>query len=240
MKRIIIKISCEAFQSDTYSIDEKSINNIATDIKLLRKKGIEVVIITGGGNIWRGRNCPYMNDVIKDEIGMLATMMNSLALSDSLTKLNVNVMVRSTLEVKGMIKRYNPTEDEKLLKDNVLIIAGGIGLPFHSTDTALIQRALELKCDTVLMGKNIDGVYDKDPRLGNAKRYNQITHQELFDNHIKAGATTQGIMDMTAEIMLLEHPIDVIVYKATEKKALSRLLSNNLNYTLITNKKSSI
>ncbi len=234
MKRIILKISGEAFSNDTNSIDEKSLNNIAKDIKLLRKKQIEVVIITGGGNIWRGRSCPYMDDVLKDEIGMLATMMNSLALADSLTKLNIKVKVRSTLEVEGMIKKYNPIEDRNLLNDNILIIAGGVGLPFHSTDTALVQRAIELKCDTVLMGKNIDGVYDKDPKLGNAKRYDKITHQELFDNHIKVGPTSQGIMDMSAETMLLEHPIDVIVYKATEKNAISRLLTNNLIHTLIT------
>lgn len=234
MKRVILKISGEAFSSDTNSIDEKSISNIANDIKLLRKKQIEVVIINGGGNIWRGRSCPYMNGVIKDEIGMLATMMNSLALADSLKRLKVDVKVRSTLAVEGTLKRYNPIEDESLLKDNVLIIAGGVGLPFHSTDTALIQRAIELNCDTVLMGKNIDGVYDKDPKLGSAKRYDKISHQELFDNHIKAGPTTQGVMDMAAETMLLEHPIDIIVYKATEKNAVSRLLTNNLIHTLIT------
>lgn len=210
-KRVIIKMSGEALKGDTeFGIDPKTVTKYAKEIKAVYDLGVEVGIVVGGGNIWRGKIAEDMgmDRAQADYMGMLATMINGLALQDALEKLGVPVRVASSIEVNQISERYIRRKVLKhIAEKTVYIFVGGTGSPFFSTDTASALRAAELNCDVILMGKHgVDGVYDKDPlKHKDAVKYDALTHQTLLEEGLK-------IIDSTAASMCSENNIDLIIF----------------------------
>ncbi len=210
-KRVIIKMSGEALKGKTeFGIDPKTVSKYAKEIKEVYDLGVEVGIVIGGGNIWRGKLAAEMgmDRSQADYMGMLATIINGLALQDALLKLGIPTRVASALEVNQVSERYIRRKVLKHLSEgNVYIFVGGTGSPYFSTDTAATLRAAELNADAVLMAKNgVDGVYNKDPRKHkDAFKYDKLTHQTLINENLK-------VIDLTAASMASENNIDLVIF----------------------------
>ncbi|MCK9166434.1 MAG: UMP kinase [Acholeplasmatales bacterium] len=220
-KRVIIKVSGEALKGDTmHGIDPKTMLKIARDIKEVHDLGVEIGIVVGGGNIWRGKSAASlgMDRAQADYMGMLATIMNGLALQDALEKLNVPSRVASAIEVNQVSERYIRKKVEKHLKlKTVYIFVGGTGSPYFTTDTAAALRAAELNAEVILMGKNgVSGVYDKDPKkYQDAIMFNELTHKFVLEQGLE-------IMDSTAASLCKENKIDLIVFNIEEEGNLKK------------------
>ncbi len=215
-KRVIIKMSGEALRGKSdFGIDPHIVLEYAEQIKEVKELGVEVGIVVGGGNIWRGKNAEElgMDRAQADYMGMLATVMNGLAIQDALEKLNVNVRVASALEVNQVCEPYIIRKADKNLKEGVVMIfVGGTGSPYFSTDTAAALRAAELNAEVILMGKNgVKGVYNKDPKIfKDAIMYNELTHKLVLEQGLE-------IMDSTASSLCRDNNIDLIVFNIQEK-----------------------
>lgn len=215
-KRVIIKMSGEALRGKSdFGIDPHIVLEYAEQIKEVKELGVEVGIVVGGGNIWRGKNAEElgMDRAQADYMGMLATVMNGLAIQDALEKLNVNVRVASALEVNQVCEPYIRRKADKNLKEGVVMIfVGGTGSPYFSTDTAAALRAAELNAEVILMGKNgVKGVYNKDPKIfKDAIMYNELTHKLVLEQGLE-------IMDSTASSLCRDNNIDLIVFNIQEK-----------------------
>lgn len=215
-KRVIIKMSGEALKgSSDLGIEPKMVNQYAKQIKEAHELGVEIGIVVGGGNFWRGKQAEAlgMGRAQADYMGMLGTMMNGLALQDALEKLNVPVRVASSIEIKQVAEPYIRRKALKALSEKVVMIfVGGTGLPYFSTDSAASLRALELDADVILMGKNgVDGVYDKDPRKCNdAKKYTEMTHKIVLEKGLE-------VMDSTAASLCKDNKVDIIVFDMLEE-----------------------
>lgn len=220
-KRVIIKVSGEALKGDImHGIDPKTMLKIARDIKEVHDLGVEIGIVVGGGNIWRGKSAASlgMDRAQADYMGMLATIMNGLALQDALEKLNVPSRVASAIEVNQVSERYIRKKVEKHLKlKTVYIFVGGTGSPYFTTDTAAALRAAELNAEVILMGKNgVSGVYDKDPKkYQDAIMFNELTHKFVLEQGLE-------IMDSTAASLCKENKIDLIVFNIEEEGNLKK------------------
>lgn len=214
-KRVIIKMSGEALRGNTeYGIDPKTVLKYAHEIKDIHALGVEVGIVVGGGNIWRGKTAEQlgMDRAQADYMGMLATIMNGLALQDFLEKINVPSRVASAIEVNQLCERYIRRKADKHLKEGVvLIFVGGTGSPYFSTDTASALRAAELHADVILMGKHgVDGIYNKDPKKHkDAVKYDELTHKVVLENNLE-------VIDSTAASMAKDNEINLVVFNMEE------------------------
>ncbi|HHY14199.1 MAG TPA: UMP kinase [Thermoanaerobacterales bacterium] len=207
-KRIILKISGEALAGDNkFSIDQDTLNSISGQIKELVNYGVEMAIIVGGGNIWRGRSASKMDRATADYMGMLATVINSLALQDALEKRNVPTRVQTAIEMRQIAEPYiRRRAIRHLEKGRVVIFAGGTGNPFFSTDTAAALRAAEIDAEVILLAKRVDGVYDSDPEKNpDAKRYTNLNYIEVLNKGL-------GVMDSTATSLCMDNEIPLIVF----------------------------
>ena len=216
-KRVILKLSGEALAGDTSNaFDDKTINNIILQIKQLIEKDIEVCLVVGGGNFWRGRSADSKMDRCKaDSIGMMATIMNAIYLTDSFKQNGIDSLVMTPFKVGAMTEQFNKEVALKYLKENkVLIFAGGIGHPFFSTDTITALRASELEADAILFAKSIDGVYDKDPdKYEDAKKYDEIACEDIIKNNLK-------VIDIAAANLCYEQKIPVIIFGLLEENSI--------------------
>ncbi len=210
-QRVILKISGEALKGNgTFGIHPITVKNIATEIKEIYKLGVQVGIVVGAGNLWRGKTGEElgMDRAQADYMGMLGTIMNGLALQDALETLEVPTRVMTVLPVSAVAEPYIRRKAMRHFeKGRVLIFSGGTGSPFFSTDTAAALRAAELNADIILMAKNgIEGVYDKDPKIySDAKMFDTITQHQLLNLKL-------GVMDQTAASMCSENKIDILVF----------------------------
>ena len=210
-KRVIIKLSGEALKGDgMYGIHPLTVKKIATEIKDIHALGVDVGIVVGGGNLWRGKTGEElgMDRAQADYMGMLGTVMNSLALQDALESINVPSRVMTVLPISTVAEPYIRRRAMRHFEKNrVLIFAGGTGTPYFSTDTAAALRAAELDAKIILMAKNgVDGVYDKDPKKHqDATMYDALTQEDILVKKL-------GVMDQTAASMCHENKIDVIVF----------------------------
>lgn len=207
-KRIILKISGEALAGDNkFGIDQDTLNSISGQIKELVNYGVEMAIIVGGGNIWRGRSASKMDRATADYMGMLATVINSLALQDALEKRNVPTRVQTAIEMRQIAEPYiRRRAIRHLEKGRVVIFAGGTGNPFFSTDTAAALRAAEIDAEVILLAKRVDGVYDSDPEKNpDAKRYTNLNYIEVLNKGL-------GVMDSTATSLCMDNEIPLIVF----------------------------
>lgn len=215
-KRIVLKLSGEALAGEQgYGIDPHMIQNIAEQVKEIHELNVEIAIIVGGGNIWRGMAgaAKGMDRATADYMGMLATVMNSLALQDSLEDNGVQTRVQSSIEMRQVAEPYiRRRAIRHLEKKRVVIFAAGTGNPYFSTDTTAALRAAEIEADVILMAKNnVDGVYDSDPSTNpNAKKYDKLTYLDILKDGL-------AVMDSTASSLCMDNDIPLIVFSIAEK-----------------------
>ncbi|VBB08063.1 aspartate/glutamate/uridylate kinase [Lucifera butyrica] len=214
-KRVVLKLSGEALAGTKgYGIDPVIVDSIARQIKETQSTGIEMAIVVGGGNIWRGMagSAKGMDRATADYMGMLATVMNSLALQDALENYSVNTRVQTAIEMRQIAEPYiRRRAIRHLEKGRVVIFAAGTGNPYFSTDTTAALRAAEIEADVILMAKkNTDGVYDSDPRYNpDAKKFKELEYIEV----LKRGL---GVMDSTATSLCMDNKIPIIVFSIDE------------------------
>ncbi len=215
-KRVIIKISGEALKGKgKYGIDPSTVKSIANEIKDIHSLGVNVGVVVGGGNLWRGKTGEElgMDRAQADYMGMLGTIMNGLALQDSLESIDVPSRVMTVLPVSAVAEPYLRRRALRHFEKNrVLIFSGGTGTPFFSTDTAAALRGAELNADIILMAKNnVDGVFDRDPLSNeNAKMFKKISQKELMIKNLE-------VMDQTAASICQENKIDLIVFNLNKE-----------------------
>lgn len=213
-KRIIIKLSGESLASKDNKFDDDLILNVANQIKNLIQQNIQIGIIVGGGNFWRGRSAnPKMDKVKADQIGMLATIMNALYLSDAFNQQNIKTKIMTPFIVGTITKQFSKESAIKNMNNGyVLIFAGGTGHPFFSTDTITALRAAELEADCILYAKNVDGIYDSDPKIiPTAKKYKKISYQKIIADNLNA-------IDISA--MNISKDIPSVVFSLQEKNSI--------------------
>lgn len=232
-KRVLLKLSGEALAGDKgFGIDSSVVNRLTKQIEVVVKQGIEVAIVVGGGNIWRGKTGEElgMERPTADSMGMLATVMNSLALQDSLEQREVDTRVLTSVEMKAMAEPYiRRRAIRHLEKGRVVIFAAGIGNPFFSTDTTAALRAKEIDADVILMGKNaVDGVYSADPKIEkNARKFDDLTHIEIINKGL-------AVMDSTAISFCMDNNLPIIVFSIDEDDSIVRVINGEKMGTSIT------
>ena len=227
-KRVILKISGEALSSAQENIDFDILNTVAEQVVAISDMGVEVCIIVGGGNIWRGRQGKHMDRVTADHMGMLATVINSLAVQDALEAMGKQVLLQTAIE---MIKIAEPFIRRKavrhLEKGRIVIFACGTGNPYFTTDTATALRAAEMEADLILLAKNVDGVYDSDPKLNpEAKKFDEISYLDVISRGLQA-------MDTTAVTLCMENHIPILAFGLSEKDSIRRAVLGEKMGTLI-------
>ena len=210
-KRVLIKLSGEGMGNDDTPLAIDTMHRIALEIKKVYELGVEVCLVIGGGNFWRGAKGVKkgVSRITGDYIGMLATMMNALAFADVLKENGMDVRIMTSLSVEGVGEVFNQEKAERhLQKKRVIIFGGGTGSPFFTTDTCSVLRASEMHCDAFLKATQVDGIYDSDPRENpNALRYKEIDYQSALDKRL-------GIMDLTAMAMAQTSKLPVVVFNA--------------------------
>lgn len=230
-KRIILKLSGEALAGDKgFGLDEKIIAGVVDQLVRAHEMGVEIGIVLGGGNFWRGRQGKNMDRTTADHMGMLATVMNSLAMMDALEQRGVPTRVQTALIMTSVAEPYILRKAlSHFEKGRVVIMACGTGNPYCSTDTAAAQRACEIQADVLMLAKNIDAIYDSDPKLNpDAKKYDHINYMDIIKNGIKA-------MDTTAATMCMENNIPAIAFGLDEKNSIVRAVCGEKLGTLIDN-----
>lgn len=211
-KRVLLKISGEALAGENkHGIDPISIGNICDRIKILHDKGIEIGVVAGGGNFWRGRDDHDMERTTSDYIGMLSTVMNSLAVRDALEKRGVEAVVLTAIQMNVVAESYTKRNTEKYLKEGkVVIFSAGTGHPYFSTDTCAALRACEMNAEVILVAKTIDGVYSADPKIDkDAVKYDTITYSEVLKKNLQA-------MDSASTAICMENNIPLVVFSIFE------------------------
>lgn len=211
-KRVMLKLSGEALAgANGFGINFDIVKSIATQIKEVAEMGIECGIVVGAGNIWRGRNGEDMDRTTADYMGMMATCINALALQDSLEGMGVQTRVQTAIEMREVAEPFIRRKAMRHLeKGRVVIFASGTGNPYFSTDTAAALRAAEIEADIILLAKNVDGVYDKDPnKFDDAKKYDSLRYIEVLEKGLQ-------VMDSTATSLCMDNNIPILVF-ALEK-----------------------
>ncbi|SDI56577.1 uridylate kinase [Ferrimonas sediminum] len=232
-RRILLKLSGEALQGEEgFGIDARVLDRMAQEIKELVELGIQVGLVIGGGNLFRGEGLAKagMNRVVGDHMGMLATVMNGLAMRDALHRAYVNARLMSAIPLNGVCDNYNWAEAISLLKQGrVVIFSAGTGNPFFTTDSACCLRGIEIEADVVLKGTKVDGVYSDDPVTNpDAVKYDKITYNEVLEKELK-------VMDLSAFTLARDHNLPLMVFNMNEPGALRRAVMGEANGTLITN-----
>ncbi len=232
-KRVLIKLSGEALAGPQgHGLDESVISGVVEQIKKVHDMGVEIALVIGGGNFWRGRQGKQMDRATADHMGMLATVMNSLAMMDALEQRGMPTRVQTALIMTSVAEPYILRKAlHHFEKGRIVIMACGTGNPYCSTDTAAAQRACEIQANVLLMAKNIDGIYDCDPHTNKAaKKYDHINYIDVIKNGIKA-------MDYTAATMCMENDIPVLAFGLDEKDCLIKAVCGEKIGTIIDNKK---
>lgn len=222
-RRIVLKLSGEALSGEQgYGIEPKVIQSIASQVKEVAELGIEIAIVVGGGNIWRGKvgSEMGMDRASADYMGMLATIMNSLALQDSLESMDIPTRVQTSIEMRQVAEPYIRRKAIRHLeKKRVVIFAAGTGNPYFSTDTTAALRAAEIEAEVILMAKNnVDGVYTADPKLNkDARKYESLSYMDMLNEGL-------GVMDSTASSLCMDNDIPLIVFSITEEGNIKRVV----------------
>ena len=231
-KRVLIKLSGEALAGEKgHGLDEAVIARVVDQIVAIKNMDVEVALVIGGGNFWRGRQGTHMERTTADQMGMLATVMNSLARMDAIEQRGIPTRVQTALIMTSVAEPYILRKAlHHFEKGRVVIMACGTGNPYCSTDTAAAQRACEIQANVLLMAKNIDGIYDSDPKLNPAaKKYDHLNYLDIIKNGIKA-------MDATAATMCMENDIPVLAFGLDEENSIVKAVCGEKIGTLIDNK----
>ena len=230
MKRVLLKLSGEALAGDKkFGFDEATVTVVANQVKQLVDQGIEVGIVIGGGNFWRGRTSETIDRTKADQIGMLATVMNCIYVSEIFRSVGMKTNVLTPFECGSMTKLFSKDRANKYFeKGMVVFFAGGTGHPYFSTDTATVLRAIEIEADVILLAKAIDGVYDSDPKTNpDAKRYDEVSIQEVIDKQL-------AVVDLTASILSMENKMPMYVFGLNEENSIVKAISGDFNGTKVT------
>lgn len=228
-KRVIIKLSGEALAGEKGTgIDETVLSDVTDQIIAVKNLGVEIGIIVGGGNFWRGRQGVEMDRSAADHMGMLATVINALAIQDALERKGAPTRVQTALTITRVAEPYILRKAmSHLNKGRIVIFACGTGNPYFTTDTAAALRAAEISADVLLLAKNVDGIYDSDPKTNKeAKKLESVTYREFISKGLRA-------MDTTAVTMCMENSIPVLAFGLFEKDALVRAVTGEKIGTLI-------
>ena len=231
-RRVLLKLSGEALMGDlNYGIKPNVIQRIASEIATARESGVEIAIVIGGGNIFRGSGLARagMDRVTGDHMGMLATVMNALAIQDALESINVYARVMSALKINAICEDYIRRRAVRHLeKGRVVILAAGIGNPFFTTDTAASLRAIEIGADALLKATKVDGVFDTDPEKNpNAKRFDSVSYDQVLRDKL-------SVMDATAIVMCRDNNLPLRIFNLTEPGALVKAMSGDNIGTIVT------
>lgn len=230
MKRVLLKLSGEALAGDKKTgFDEATCIAVAKQVKELVDKGIEVAIVTGGGNFWRGRTSETIDRVKADQIGMLATVMNCIYVSDIFRHVGMKTEVFTPFVCGAFTTLFSKDMAvEALGKGKVIFFAGGTGHPYFSTDTGAVLRAIEIEADVMLLAKAIDGIYDSDPKINaDAHKYDEITIDEMIDKKLMA-------IDLTASMMCLENKMPMLVFGLNEDNSIVNTMFGKFTGTKVT------
>lgn len=233
-KRILLKLSGEGLADEKgFGLDEKVMSEIAREIKDIHDAGVQIALVIGGGNIFRGLSgaASGMDRVTGDYMGMLATVINALAMQDALSRAGVPAKVFSGVSMPTVCEPYIYRKaKDSLEKGFVVLFAGGTGNPFFTTDTGAALRAAEMSCEAILKATQVDGVYSADPKKDkNAVRFEKVSYDEVLQRNLK-------VMDAAAIAMARDNKIDVVVFSMHEKGALRRVLGARGAYTVISEK----
>lgn len=232
-KRVILKVSGEALAgTNGFGFDFDIVKRITLEVKALVEMGVEVGLVVGGGNIWRGRSGEGMDRSQADHMGMLATCINALALQDSLEQNGVMTRVQTAIEMKEIAEPFIRRRAVRHLeKGRVVIFAAGTGNPYFSTDTTAALRAAEIEADVILLAKKVDGVYDKDPyKYSDAKKYDTLTYIEVLEQGLQ-------VMDSTATSLCMDNNIPILVFGLDEPGNIKKAISGEKIGTLVSSKK---
>ena len=229
IKRVILKLSGEALAKKEGGYNDELIENIANQVKTIVDKGTDVGVVIGGGNYWRGRSNDNIDRTKADQIGMLATIMNCIYVSEIFRSQGLKTNILTPFECGSMTKLFSKDRANKYFKQGkIVFFAGGTGHPYFSTDTGIVLRAIEMEADAILLAKAIDGVYDSDPKLNpNAKKFDTLSIQEVVDRKL-------GVIDMTASVMCMENKMPLMVFGLEEENSIVNALSGKFNGTVVT------
>lgn len=230
-KRVLLKISGEALAGDAHrGLDFAVIGGVCDVIRQCVEAGVQVGVVVGGGNFWRGvkDGAGKVERVSADRMGMLATCMNCLAVCDVFRQMGAKARVMTAVDIQGVGERYDTRKSiEYMQQGEIVLFAGGSGAPFFSTDTAAVLRAAEIHADAILLAKNIDGVYSADPRVdASAVRFDEISYDEVLARHL-------AVMDTTATSLAMDNDIPVIVFALAEPENIVRVLGGEKLGTLV-------
>jgi uridylate kinase len=230
-KRVLLKLSGEALAGDLgYGIDTDTLDVIANEVKQLRDAGTEVAIVVGGGNIFRGVKgaTKGMDRATADYMGMLATVLNCLALQDALERKNVFTRVQSAIEMRALAEPYIRRKAVRHLeKGRVVIFAAGVGSPYFTTDTTAALRAMEMNCQVLLKGTSVDGIYTADPKLHpEATRFEDLTYMDVLQKRLK-------VMDSTAISLCMDNKLPIIVFNLRERGTMAKVIRGEPLGTLV-------
>lgn len=230
MRRVLLKLSGEALAGDKKTgFDDETIREVALQVKQLVDEGIQVGIVIGGGNFWRGRSSESIDRTKADQIGMLATIMNCIYVSEIFRSVGMMTSILTPFECGSFTKLFSKDRANKYFAKNMVVFfAGGTGHPYFSTDTGVVLRAVEVDADVILLAKAVDGVYDSDPRTNpDARKYDEISIEEVIEKNLL-------VVDMTASILARDNRMPMWVFALNEKDSIVNAIKGQFNGTKVT------
>ncbi len=230
MKRILLKLSGEALAGEKkFGFDEDTVRKVALQVKELVDDGIQVGIVIGGGNFWRGRTSENIDRTKADQIGMLATVMNCIYVSEIFRSVGMMTNILTPFECGSFTKLFSKDRALKYFEKNMVVFfAGGAGHPYFSTDTPTVLRAIEVEADVILLAKAIDGVYDSDPRTNpDAKKYDEVSIDEVVEKNLQ-------VVDMTASVLAKENRMPMWVFGLNEENSIVNAVKGEFKGTKVT------
>ncbi|MBS4969260.1 MAG: UMP kinase [Lachnospiraceae bacterium] len=230
MKRVLLKLSGEALAGEKNTgFDEATVTRVAKQVKVLVDEGVQVGIVIGGGNFWRGRSSENIDRTKADQIGMLATVMNCIYVSEIFRSQGMLTSILTPFQCGEFTKMFSKDRANKYFDHNMVVFfAGGTGHPYFSTDTATVLRAIEIEAETILLAKAVDGVYDSDPKENpDAKKYSEVTIGEVIDKKL-------GVVDLAASILCMENKMPMIVFGLNEENSIVNAAHGIITGTKVT------
>lgn len=230
LDRIMLKLSGEALAGDKKTgFDEATVLGIAQQVKKVSALGKEIGIVIGGGNFWRGRSSENMDRTKADQIGMLATIMNCIYVSEMFRSVGLETEILTPFACGSMTKLFSKDLANECFKQGkIVFFAGGTGHPYFSTDTGIVLRAIEMEADAILLAKAIDGVYDSDPKINpDAKKFDKLSIGEVVDRQL-------GVIDMTASVMCMENKMPLVIFGLNEENSIVNTVDGKINGTVVT------
>lgn len=230
MKRVLLKLSGEALAGEKKTgFDEATVTRVAKQVKVLVDEGVQVGIVIGGGNFWRGRSSENIDRTKADQIGMLATVMNCIYVSEIFRSQGMLTSILTPFQCGEFTKMFSKDRANKYFDHNMVVFfAGGTGHPYFSTDTATVLRAIEIEAETILLAKAVDGVYDSNPKENpDAKKYSEVTIGEVIDKKL-------GVVDLAASILCMENKMPMIVFGLNEENSIVNAAHGIITGTKVT------